>query len=257
MTALSGFNHITGWPDRPPAGPAGPYTDFVARHFSTLAILAALDYHRRTGKGQYIDMSQYESSIHFMAPLLLEYVTNQRVAHRMGNRCTHAAPHGAYRCRGNDRWCVIAVFTDEEWDCFCTVIGNPPWTADPKFNTLLARKENECELDSLVEQWTINHSPEEVMNLMQAAGVAAGVVQTGEDILEHDPQLKHRHFFWELDHPEVGRYRAPRAAFILSKAPCEVRRAPLLGEHNEYVLKEVLGMSDEEISELVIEGIIS
>ena len=94
------------------------------------------------------------------------------------------------------------------------------------------------------------------MTVMQAAGVGAGVVETGEDLLEHDPQLKHRHYFWELDHPEVEKYRAPRPAFVLSKSPCELRRAPLLGEHNEYVLKEILGMSDEEIVELVVEGVI-
>ena len=201
-------------------------------------------------------MSQYENGVHFMAPLILDYVVNQRVANRMGNRYPYAAPHGAYRCRGEDRWCAIAVFTDEEWQSFCKVIGNPAWTNDPKFSTLLARKENEEELDRLVEEWTINHSAEEVMSMMQAAGVAAGTVQTAEDLLEHDPQLKHRHFFWELEHPEIGKYRARRPPFMLSKSPCELRRAPLLGEHNEYVLKEILGMSDEEIAELVIEGVI-
>jgi len=173
----------------------------------------------------------------------------------MGNRLTYAAPHGAYRCRGEDRWCVIAVFTDEEWESFCRVIGNPAWSNDSKFTTLLARKKNEEELDRLVEEWTINYSPEEVMSMMQAAGVPAGVLETAEDMLEHDPQLKHRHYFWELDHPEVGKYRTARPSFVLSKTPYEMRRAPLLGEHNEYALKKVLGMSDEEIAELVIEGV--
>ena len=116
--------------------------------------------------------------------------------------------------------------------------------------------ESEDELDRLVEEWTINHSAEEVMNMMQAAGVAAGVLESGEDLLENDPQLRHRQFFRELDHPEMGKYRAPRQSFTLSKAPCELRRAPLLGEHNEYVLKEILGMSDEEIAKLVIDGVL-
>ncbi|MFC1977205.1 CaiB/BaiF CoA transferase family protein [Chloroflexota bacterium] len=253
LSALSGFSHITGWPDREPLG-LGPYTDFIAPHFNVLAILAALDYRRRTGKGLYLDMSQYENGIHFMAPLILDYAVNQRVANRMGNRSACAVPHGAYRCRGEERWCAIAVFTDEEWQSFSKVIGNLTLTNNPKFSTLPARKENEEELDGLVEEWTINHSPEEVMSMMQAAGVAAGVVETGEDLLEHDPQLKHHHFFWELDHPEIGKYQARGPAFVLSKSPCEVRRAPLLGEHNEYVLKKILGMSDEEIAGLVIEG---
>ena len=255
LTALSGFNHIAGWPDREPAE-LGNHTDFIAPLFNALAPLAALDYRRRTGKGQYLDLSQYENAIHFLAPLILDYTVNQRVADRVGNRSPDAAPHGAYRCRGEDRWCAIAVFTDEEWQSFGKVIGNPAWTKEPKFATLLGRKENEEELDRLVEEWTINYSPEEVMTMMQAAGVAAGVLETGEDLLQHDPQLRQRCTFWELDHPEVGKYYAMGPSFVLSKSSCEVRRAPLLGEHNEYALKEVLAMSDEEIAELVTEGVI-
>ncbi|GAJ15444.1 unnamed protein product, partial [marine sediment metagenome] len=170
--------------------------------------------------------------------------------------CSYAAPHNAYRCRGEDRWCAIAVFTDEDWGNFCKVIGSPAWTKEPKFSTLLARKENEKELDGLVEKWTTNHTAEEVMSMMQAAGVAAGVVENAEDLMEYDPQLKHRHFFCELDHPEIGTYRAAGSPFILSKSPYELQRAPLLSEHNEYVVKEILSMSDEEIAELVIEGVL-
>lgn len=255
-TALAGMNHITGWPDREPGPIKTSYTDWVAPRFNILIILAALDYRRRTGKGQYLDMSQYESGVQFMAPLMLDAEVNQRAIPRMGNRCSYAAPHGAYRCHGQDRWCAIAVFTDEEWKSFCRVIGNPAWTNDLKFTTLLARKENEDELDRLVEEWTITHSAEEGMTMMQTAGVGAGVVENGEDLMEHDPQLRHRHHFWELDHPEIGKYRAQAPAFTLSKSPYEMRRAPLLGEHNEYALKELLGMSDEEITELVTEGVV-
>ena len=255
LTPLSGFTHITGWPDRQPQN-LGIFTDFIAPHFNALAILSALDYRRRTGKGQYLDVSQYEATLHLMAPLTLDYVINQREAMRMGNRYAYAAPHGAYRCCGEDRWCAIAVSSDEEWQSFGKVIGNPAWTANQKFSTLPSRKETEEELDKLVEEWTINHSPEEVMSLMQAAGVAAGVVENAEDLMEHDPQLKHRNFFKELDHPEMGKHRVRGPAFVLSKSPSEVRRSPLLGEHNEYALKEVLGMSDEQVAELVIEGVL-
>lgn len=255
LAALAGFSQIAGWPDRQ-AAELGPYTDFIAPRLNALTILAALDYRRRTGKGQYIDMSQYENSIHFIAPLVLDYVVNQRIAGREGNRFIYAAPHGAYRCQGDDRWCAIAIFNDDEWESFGNVIGNPAWIEDPKFSTLLGRKENEDELDRLVEEWTINHSAEEVMTMTQVAGVGAGVVENGEDLLEHDPQLKHRHFFWELDHAEVGKDYAPGPSFVLSKSTCELRPAPLLGEHNEYALKEMLGMSDDEIAELVIEEVI-
>lgn len=186
----------------------------------------------------------------------MDYSVNQRVASRIGNRSPYAAPHGAFRCRGEDRWCAIAIFTNEEWESFCEVVGSPAWIKDPRFATLQSRKENEDELEKVIEQWTINHSAEEVMSVMQAAGVAAGILETGKEMMEDDPQLKHRQFFSELDHPEIGKYHAERSPFILSKSPCEVRRAPLLGEHNEYVLKEILSMFDEEITELVIEGVI-
>ena len=255
LAALSGLKSIAGWPDRKP-GDLRFYTDFIAPHFHISIILAALLYRRRTGKGTYIDLSQFENSVHFSAPLILDYMVNQRVADRMGNRSPCAAPHGAYRCRGEDRWCAIAILTDRHWESLCKVIGNPAWTKNPKFTTLLARKENEEELDRLLEEWTINRPAEEVMHLMQAVGVAAGVLQNGEELMEHDPQLKHRHLFWELEHPEVGKYRARGTSFVLSKSPTELRRAPLLGEHNEYALKEILGMSDEEVAELVIEGVV-
>jgi benzylsuccinate CoA-transferase BbsF subunit len=255
LTALTGFDHITGWPDREPVG-LSVFTDFIAPHFNLLTILAALDYRRRTGQGQYIDMSQYENGLHYMAPLILDYKVNKRVAVREGNRSRYAAPHGAYRCRGEDRWCVIAVSTDEEWESFRQVIGNPAWTRDPRFNTFAARKENEDALNRRVETWTLDRMDEEVMNLMQKAGVAAGAVRKVPDILDDDPQLKHRHFVQELTHPEVGSYRALRPHFILSKSPSEMRRAPLLGEHNQYVFKDLLCMSDDEISDLVIEGVI-
>ncbi len=256
LTALSGFNHITGWPDRQP-GWIGAYTDFIAPRYIILAIMAALEYRCRTGKGQYLDLSQFEGGVQLMAPLLLDYAVNRWEVNRMGNECPYAAPHNAYRCLGEDRWCAISVFTDEEWKSFCRVIGNPTLFEDPRFATLLARKENEEELDKIVTEWTSSRSAEEVMNAMQAAGVPAGVLQTGEDLMEKDPQLKYRHFFYELEHPEVGKYRTNCGAhFKLSKYEYDLVRAPLLGEHNEYVFKEILGISSAEYDRLVEEGVI-
>jgi crotonobetainyl-CoA:carnitine CoA-transferase CaiB-like acyl-CoA transferase len=253
LTALSGFDYITGWPDREPV-PLGAYTDNIAPHFNIVLILAALDYRRRTGKGQYFDLSQYEAGVHFMAPLVMDCAVNGRVDKRMGNRCFYAAPHGAYRCRSEDRWCAIGVFSDDEWAGFCRVIGDPEWARDPRFATLLGRKENEDELDKLVEEWTVKYRAEEVMALMQAAGVGAGVVRTVQEVLEEDPQLKYRQSHWVLEHPEVGKYFVPGPLFRLSKVTYDMRRAPLLGEHNEYILKDILKMSDDEIAELIIEG---
>ncbi|MFC2014489.1 CaiB/BaiF CoA transferase family protein [Chloroflexota bacterium] len=256
LTALAGLSNIFGWPDRKPAWIAA-YTDFIAPRFNIVTIMAALDYRRRTGKGQYIDMSQYENGVHYVAPLVLDWVVNKRVAMRMGNQSAYAAPHNAYLCQGEDRWCAIAVFNDEEWESFCKVIGNPALAQDPRFATLMARKENEEELDSLITEWTSQNSAEVVMNLMQEAGVAAGVVETGEDVLDKDPHLKERHFFHELEYPEAGMYRTQTGPhFLLSKYDYDLKVAPLLGEHNEYVFKELLSIPEDEYNTLVEDGVI-
>jgi crotonobetainyl-CoA:carnitine CoA-transferase CaiB-like acyl-CoA transferase len=256
LTATAGFFHITGWPDRDPLAPFGPYTDFIVPRFSIPLLLAALDYRRRTGRGQHLDISQYEAAVHFMAPLIHDYLANGRVACRTGNRTADAAPHGAFRCRGDDRWCAIAVFTDEEWRAFCRAIGGPSWTADARFATPGGRKEHEDELERLVEQWTVGLTPEEVMGGLQSAGVGAAVVATGEDVMANDPQLRHRCTYRELDHPEMGRHLVHGPAFRMSDLSYHIRRAPLLGEHSEYVLKEILGMLDEEIAQLVVDGVV-
>jgi len=255
-SAMAGWFALTGWPDGEPVGPYSAYSDWVDWNYMLISILAALDYRSRTGKGQYIDQSQLESAIQFLSPAVLDYNINGRIATRMGNRDPYAAPHGAYRCHGDDRWCVIAVTSEEEWQAFCRVIDKPDWTEDPKFATLLGRKENEDELDTLVEAWTTNHSAEEVMNTMQGAGVPAGVVETAEDLFQ-DPQLEHRDHFVALDHAEMGSHSVATAVFRLSKCPNSPKfAAPLFGEHNEYVLKELLGMSDEEVADLMAEGVL-
>lgn len=253
MAALGGINNITGWPDRQPQS-VGPYTDFIAPNFNVLAILAALDYRRRTGQGQYIDVSQYENTLHMVAPLLLDYQANGRIAGREGNHHSQAVPHGTYRCLGRERWCTLAVFTESEWIAFCSATTHPDWTSDPRFATLAQRKANEDALDALVETWTCQHTPEDVMVLLQRVGIAAGIVETAEDLMDRDPQLRHRTFFRTVQHPEVGEYRASRSAFILSKVPNEVTRAPLLGEHNEFALRDVLGLSEEDITDMVVAG---
>ena len=255
LTTLSGFNSMCSWPDRPSSPVSGPYTDFIAPLFGGLAIVAALDYRRRTGKGQCSDLSQHEAVINFVTPIMLDYDVNQRELTPTGNQYAYAAPHGAYRCKGDDRWCAIAVFTDEDWDRFCNVIGNPVWTKEKKFSTLLNRVKNHHELDTFVEEWTINFKAEEVMEMMQAAGVPAGVVSNAQDLFE-DPQLKHYHHFHELDHPAMGKcafYQGP--GFRLSEADYEVARPPLLGEHNEYVYTEILGIADDDFVKWMQDGV--
>jgi crotonobetainyl-CoA:carnitine CoA-transferase CaiB-like acyl-CoA transferase len=256
LAAAAGVGNLIGWPDRDPVGSPTAYTDYFVPHFAAVAVMTALDYRRRTGHGQYIDLSQFESAIHALDTAILDYTVNSREQMRNGNRLTNipAAPHGAYKCRGDDDWCAIAVFTDEEWQSFCRVIGNPPWTRDQKFSTQSARVKNADELDKLVEEWTGKHSSEEVMNLMQAAGVAAGVVKNNKSIHE-DPQLKHRNHYWVLDHPEMGKCTYDGPSFKLSKTPAQLTMpGPCLGQHNHYVYTHILGMSDEEFVQLMEEG---
>ena len=255
LTTLTGFNSMCSWPDRPSSPVSGPYTDFIAPLFGGLALIAALDYRRRTGKGQCIDLSQYEAVINFVTPIMLDYDINQRDLAPTGNQYANAAPHAPYRCKGDDRWCAIAVFTDDEWDRFCKVIGNPTWTKNQKFSTLLNRLKNHHELDTLVEEWTINFEAEEVMVMMQAAGVPAGVVSNTQDLFE-DPQLKYYHHFHELDHPAMGKcafYQGP--GFRLSEADYDVARPPLLGEHNEYVYTKILGISEDDYAKWMQDGV--
>ncbi len=253
---LAGIYNLSGWPDRGPAPPEGAYLDFISPRFGVMAIMAALDYHRRTGKGQYIDMALIETALHFVAPLIIDYSVNGRLPVRQGNRCDWAAPHGAFPCEGDNRWIAIAVRNDDEWKGLCKVMGQPSWSINSKFATLLARKQNESELESHIKEWTMLHKAEELMEKLQAAGVPSSVVESNRDLFE-DPQLEHRGHFKRLEHPVMGTYAHDSRAFRLSKTPDNQFAAPAMGQHNEYVLKELLGLSEDEFADLLAEGAIT
>jgi crotonobetainyl-CoA:carnitine CoA-transferase CaiB-like acyl-CoA transferase len=256
LLALAGIAYTTGWPDREPNSPFGAYTDYIAFRYAVASLISALIYRKRTGEGQYIDLSQYEASIHFTAPRILDYTVNGKIAQREGNRCDHAAPHGTFRCRGEDRWCVIAVFNDQEWLSLCRFMGDPNLAGDPRFATLAARKKNEAELEKIIEAWTIGFTPEELMISLQKIGVPAGVVQNGQDLVERDSQLKERGHYVKLEHPEMGECLYDRIPFRLSKTPDQLNRcAPCLGQDTEKVCCEMLGLSDEKFLELLNDGV--
>jgi crotonobetainyl-CoA:carnitine CoA-transferase CaiB-like acyl-CoA transferase len=225
------------------------YADHVAGLVATLSILEALEYRRRTGQGQYIDLSELEAVASLLGVAILDYTVNHRITSPVGNRPCYlaAAPHSIYRCRGEDRWCTLAVFNDTQWEAFCDVLGNPLWTKEERFATLSSRLDNLEELDRLVERWTLEHTPEEVMASLQQVGIACGVVQDAS-ALSRDPQLKARGFFVEADHPIMGKTSFDGSPIKLSATPAQLSRAaPLLGQDNEYVLAELLGMSEEEV----------
>ena len=258
LQAWSGFTQLTGFPDTDPSGPASAYSDAVGGMAGAQAVLLALLHRSRTGRGQWLDVSQFESLSSLLETLVLDMSVNgpDAVSERTGNRLPYAggAPHGAYRCNGDDRWVAITVFTDEEWSAFTNAMGNPSWADDLRFATAESRQQNADALDSLVESWTTQHSAEHVMNLLQSAGVAAGVVQTGAD-LSRDPQLKERGFFRRVpDHQ--GEYRTIESApYKLSRTSGSVTRgAPPFAADMTYVLRELLGMSDDEVEDCAIAG---
>lgn len=256
LSSLAGFTNLTGFPDGPPQILYGPYIDYIAVAYGTVSILAAVDHRDRTGQGQHIDTAQYETGLQFLAPILLDYKVNGRVAMRNGNHDAAAAPHGAYPCKGEDRWCVISVFSEEEWRALCRAMGNPAWTKERRFDTHQERKKHEEELDQKIGAWTSQFSPQEITEKLQAAGVRAAVVNPMKDLYS-DPQLTQRPQWFVLKHPEIGAMHYQSPPFILTKTPgAPTRRDPLLGEHNDHFYRELLGIAEKEYRELVKEGVI-
>jgi len=250
-----------------PGGVALNHPDHIAPKLGLIPLFAALDYRRRTGKGQHIDLAQVEAGAGLIGDAYLEYTFHKRHPLPLGNRNPCAAPHGIYKCKGTvqradssppeeDRWLAISVFSEEEWEAFCKAIGGPAWTKSPKFATLLDRKENEDELDRLVEEWTRTLDSWDAMNILQQAGVAAGVVQNAEDLIK-DPQLRARSFFVTAEHPVLGPTISDRVPWKYSENfVIPWRPAPSLGEGNDYVFRQLLGMEEQELSLYRESGII-
>lgn len=252
MAAMAGFSEITGWPDRNPGSPYGAYTDFVAQRYCATALMAALDHKRRTGEGQYIDVAQYEASVQMIAPSVLDYVVNDRVATRDGNRSPHAAPHGVFRCQdegGRERWVAIAVEDDEQWAALKEISGIEALRQE-KFATLRGRKANEDELESIINGWTSSRRSTELFYALQPRVPAAPVSDPRD--LHDDPQVQYRQYFRELDHTEMGPTMYEGRQAELSRTPPVLRKAaPCLGEDTVYVLTEILGYSPEEADKLI------
>jgi crotonobetainyl-CoA:carnitine CoA-transferase CaiB-like acyl-CoA transferase len=250
----SGLASATGYVDGDPVIIGGAADPIVGTH-TAFAIQAALEYRRRTGNGQFIEISQVEALTSFMGPAVLDYVMNNRVWGRRGNRSSVMAPHNIYRCKDNETWVVIAVQFEEEWQAFCKAIGNPGWAREDRFSTLENRLANQDELDKLIGEWTVQHDPYGVMDILQKAGVPAGAVNDVNMILE-EPHLNERGFWVEMDREVAGKQRYSSYPIKLSETPISYRPAPTLGEHNEYVLGTILGLSGEEIEKLEKEQII-
>jgi crotonobetainyl-CoA:carnitine CoA-transferase CaiB-like acyl-CoA transferase len=258
VQALSGITYLTSFSADSPTGLGYSHADHVAGLYASIAILAALEYRDRTGEGQYIDVSEYEAMCTMLGPAIMDYAVNHNPIMPQGNHPDYAlaAPYGCYKCLGDDKWCVIAVSTDEEWQALCRVLGNPPWTKETRFSTMEQRKEQVKALDDLLGQWTAWHSPDEVMSLLQGVGVAASVVKDARELAE-DPQLAARGFFTKASHPILGETTSDSTPIRLERTPAQFgRAAPLLGQDNHYVYRELLGIGEQELSGYIEDGVI-
>ncbi len=262
--AMAGFYHITGWPDREPAGPYGAYSDFVNPPNAAAAITAALEYRRRTGAGQHIDLSQYECATHFLAPSIMDFMVNGRIIDRRGNADDLYAPHNIYRCADSERtytgigpsWIAIVVTDDTQWGTLCNMMNRPDMGADRRFATAESRRRFIAEIDSAIGEWTADKDARTLMDDLQRAGVPAGMAQNQADLWE-DPQIAHRGFFQWLDHAECGPMPYDGLTYHLSNSPGKLRMPQaLIGQHNIEILEEIFGMDTTAVESLEAAGVL-
>ena len=255
INGLTGMVNLIGYPEKEPICLMVAYSDYLVPHFAASALIGALDYRNKTGKGQLIDISQCEVALQLMSPVLLNSSVNGKEPELKGNADDTASPHGVFPCQGEDRWCAISAWSEHEWQALCQTMDKPELIDDPAFGNSTVRKQNEERLNDIISGWTRCYSAEEIMHRLQAAGVAAGVVQNSED-LYNDPQLKERGCFWVGDHKELGEFSFLAQPSRLSKTPARFQRpAPCLGEHTEYICRELLNLSQEEYDQYLVEGV--
>lgn len=279
VQAFSGLTFASGLPEQPPAGWGYSYMDHTGAYYMAMAILMAVYHQRTTGEGQWVDCATTEAATTLNGPALLDYTVNGRPLRRPGmphsnrSRLPPMAPHGIYPCAGNgqqatgdgadldagaqsdDAWVAIACRDDREWAALADVVGEP-WTGDPRFATLDGRLAHEDELDAHLGGWTRRRDPFAVARLLQAAGVPAAAVQTPEQRIDRDPNTAAWGLWPEVEHRQIGRVRVDGLPVHLSETDWRITRgAPCLGEHNTYVLGEVLGLGADEITRLHEEGV--
>lgn len=265
--AVAGLTHLSGLPEAPPAGWGWSYMDDTGGMYGAMCALTGLYHRNLTGKGQHIDQAQMISAIPLNGPALLDLTVNGRGSRRAGfppgNRAhwpgtplvnnyrgPTVAPHNAYRTApgGYNDWCVIVCRSDDEWRALVQVMGNPPWAAEARFATLAGRLQHQEEMDTAIEAWTMTLGKYDVTERCQAAGVRAMPVQSAEDRVEHDPQLRHRGMYQPLDHPVLGVHKVQNAPFKLSATPAENRTpAPMIGQHTQEIVEGLLGYSHDEL----------
>jgi benzylsuccinate CoA-transferase BbsF subunit len=250
-SAISGFNHLTGWPDRAAVGPYGTITDSLSPRYVACLIAAALLHRRRTGEGQYIDVSQIETAVYSLSEMIVRHSATGEVMTRNGNADEVAAPHAVFPCAGDDRWIAIAVWSDAEWQRLCQEIGDAALAADDRFRDASGRRAHREALEAILAGWTSRFEPNPLMDRLQAAGLEAGAVQSFDDLLA-DPQLAARGHFVPLDHVHLGSLRFERDGIRCGEDDSVLTTpGPNLGEHTDRIAREILGLDTDEIRDLI------
>ncbi|WP_340110034.1 CoA transferase [Pikeienuella sp. HZG-20] len=257
ISAVTGLMWMTAYGPDDPVGPGTHYPDHAANPYhAAFAVLAALRHRRLTGRGMKIDLSQVESTANFAGPAIVEAAASGQEPEQIGNRSRTDAPHGIYRCQGDDSWCAIAVESDTEWLALAAVIGRQDLAADADLRSSAGRLARSAELDDAVSAWTQGRPPREAAEILQSAGVAAAPVASSKELIEEDPQLAARGYWQQVDHPEMGETLFTSPPYRLDGERVELAGPPLLGEHTREVLSGVLRLSDEQIRALAEKGVL-
>lgn len=241
VSALAGFNMLMGFPERPPVGIGPLYPDFTSPFFGATALFSALHYRNLTGKGQFIDLAQYQASASLLDTEILDYSVNGAVPNQSANRSPHSCPHGAFRCMGDDNWVVVEITADDEWQALCRIMERPDLAADERLQTLAGRKAHEDLIDIELERWTSQRDRWEIMEVLQSGGIAAGVVQTLQDMLEHDTHMAQEHY-QKVEHPSGYEFTVHRLPMRINGIAPEASHHPSMGGDDDYVLGELLGL---------------
>jgi benzylsuccinate CoA-transferase BbsF subunit len=256
LEQTAGLASITGYEDGRPLMTNETYPDPVVGILAVGALMAALRRRRQSGTGTFVDLAQREVTAAMLGEYIVDYAMTGRVPGPMGNRHPLRVPQGVYRCQGEDKWIAVAVGSDAEWHGLCQAMGQPHLAEDTRFATVLARRQHQAELDQLLTNWTQAHDHNQAMHTLQAHGVAAGAVLTGGETLV-DAHLEARGFWDVVEHPESWTYKQVTPPWRLSKSPRRsTSPAPTLGEHNHYVLSDLLGLSQQEVAALAAQGVI-
>jgi len=244
--SVTGFSSLASWPGRPPSGPYGAYTDFIGVRYNAVSILAALDHRDRTGEGQYIDMSQAEAALQFLAPAYLDYTVNGELREAVGNEDLEHSPHGFYPCAGDDRWVAIVVTSELQFQALCSLMERPD---------LLGHRDDRDRVDAAISEWTANQDGPNLEESLQAAGIAAHrALDTPE--LHADEQLQAREHYYEVTHEIYQTHTLESSRLRLSRSPEKRAESALcFGRDARFVLESILGYSDDRIDALRNDGV--